>query len=162
LALALWHVQRRRRYYADIPRSHKHHLIDQSLIKRDISPPLDGRPTLTQKMLTTFALALSALAGSVSALWPVPIQYSEGNTTVVLDPSFTIQFNGPSGAMPAGCVDTSVKIWAAIHRTYDLLNDGFIPDMLYTFEEDFEPTADEMADAPKLMTLVVTQKYAIP
>jgi hypothetical protein len=111
---------------------------------------------------TTVVLALSALAGSVSALWPVPIQYSEGNTTVVLDTCFTITFNGPSEAMPAGCVDTSTKVWAAINRTYELLNDGFIPDMLYTFEQDFEPTAAEMADAPKLMTLVVTQKYAIP
>jgi hexosaminidase len=110
----------------------------------------------------TIALALSALAGGVAALWPVPIQYSEGNTTVVLDASFTIQFNCPSGVLPAGSVDTSNKVWAAINRTYELLNDGFIPDMLYTFEQDFEPTAAEMAESLKLTTLVVTQKYAIP
>ena len=110
----------------------------------------------------TITLTLSALAGGVAALWPVPIQYSEGNTTVVLDPSFTITFNGPSGEMLAGCVDTTAKVWAAINRTYDLLNDGFIPDMLYTFEQDFEPTAAEMSEAPKLTTLVVTQKYVVP
>jgi len=105
------------------------------------------------------ALICSILAGAVSALWPVPLHYSEGNTTIVLDTAFTIEFQGPVATDPCEYVDTSSKIWAAIDRTYSLLNDGFIPDMLYTFEENFEPAEEEMAAAPRLTKLVVTQKY---
>jgi hypothetical protein len=107
----------------------------------------------------TAALSCCSLfVAAVSALWPVPIFYSEGNTTVVLDAAFTIEFRAPAGDVPCGCVDTSSKVWAAVDRTYSLLNDGFIPDMLYTFEQNFEPTEEEMAAAPRLTTLVITQK----
>ena len=105
------------------------------------------------------AIISSVLISSVSALWPVPITYSEGVTTVVLDEGFTIEFNGPNGTAPAGCFDASSKIWAAIDRTYGLLNDGFVPSMLYTFEENFEPSEEEMVASQKLGKLVITQKY---
>ena len=105
------------------------------------------------------AILSSILISSVSALWPVPITYSEGVTTVVLDEGFTIEFNGPNGTTPAGCFDTSSKVWAAINRTYGLLNDGFVPSMLYTFEENFEPSEEEMAASQKISKLVITQKY---
>jgi len=117
-------------------------------------------PTITDEMLwAKVALICSILTGAVSALWPVPLHYSEGNTTVVLDTTFTIEFHGPVGRHPCEYADTSSRVWAAIYRTYSLLNDGFIPDMLYTFEENFEPTEEEMAAAPRLTKLVVTQKY---
>lgn len=104
---------------------------------------------------------ICSLLSTALALWPVPITYSEGVTTVVLDERFTIEFNGPNGTAQSGCVDTSQKVWAAIQRTYGLLNDGFVPSMLYTFEEDFEPSADEMAASQKLSSLVITQTFAI-
>ena len=99
----------------------------------------------------------SLLISSVYALWPVPIQVSEGNTTVVLAEGFTIEFNAPNGTIPDGCVDSSKRVWGAIDRTYGLLNDGFVPNMLFTFEEDFEPTTEEMAAAQQLSKLVITQ-----
>jgi len=115
---------------------------------------VDGLPTIMDRMLSAkFALICSILAGGVSALWPVPLRYSEGNTNVVLDTTFTIEFHGP-----CEYVDTSTKIWAAINRTYSLLNDGFVPDMLYPFEENFEPTEEEMDAAPRLTKLIVKQK----
>jgi len=98
------------------------------------------------------------LISTVCALWPVPIQVSEGNTTVVLAEGFNIEFNAPNGAKPDGCVDSSKRVWEAIHRTYGLLNDGFMPNMLFTFEEDFEPTTEDMAMAQQLSKLVVTQR----
>ena len=94
-----------------------------------------------------------------AAIWPVPIQYSLGNTTVVLANDFSIEFNAPSGTLPAGCVDTSQTVLNAINRTYDLLNDGFIPDMLFQFQENFEPTESEMASAQVIHKLIVTQRY---
>jgi hypothetical protein len=105
------------------------------------------------------AVLASLLVPVVSAIWPVPITYSEGNTTVVLAEGFTIEFNGPKGTVPKGCVDTSRKVWTAIDRTYALLDDGFVPDMLYQFEQDFEPTANEMAEAQVIKKLVITQRY---
>lgn len=101
----------------------------------------------------------SLLISTVCALWPVPIQVSEGNTTVVLAEGFAIEYNAPNGAKPDGCVDSSKRVWGAINRTYGLLNDGFIPNMLYTFEEDFEPTTEEMASAQQLSKLVITQTW---
>lgn len=92
----------------------------------------------------------------------MPITYSEGVTTVVLDEVFTIEFNTPNGPAPAGCFDTSGKVLAAINRTYGLLNDGFVPNMLYTFEENFEPLEEEMAASQRLSKLVITQKYGFP
>jgi hypothetical protein len=102
----------------------------------------------------------SLLVTVVSALWPVPIVYSEGNDTVVLTKGFSIQFNGPSGSLGAAGVDTSSKVKSAINLTYGLLNDGFVPKMLYTFEEDFEPSDQAMTSAQTLSTLIVTQKYS--
>jgi hexosaminidase len=107
------------------------------------------------------AIISSIFLSTVSALWPVPITVSEGVTTVVLDKKFTIEFNGPNGTAPSGCVDTSEKVWAAIQRTYELLNDGFVPNMLYTFEEDFEPSSQEMAASQTLCKLVITQRFMI-
>jgi hypothetical protein len=104
----------------------------------------------------------SLLVTVVSALWPVPIVYSEGNNTVVLNKGFSIQFNGPLGWQEAGCVDTSSKVQSAINRTYGLLNDGFVPRMLYTFEEGFEPSDQAMRSAQTLSTLIVTQRYSPP
>ena len=104
----------------------------------------------------------SILISTASALWPVPITYSEGVTTVVLDEGFTIEFIGPNGTAPNECFDTSRKVLAAIDRTYGLLNDGFVPKMLYTFEENFEPSKEEMAASQKLSKLVITQKYGFP
>jgi hypothetical protein len=109
--------------------------------------------------IAMYIAVLASLAPVVSAIWPVPITYSEGNTTVVLAGGFTIEFNGPNGTIPGGCVDTSSKVWAAIDRTYVLLDDGFVPDMLYQFEQDFEPTANEMAEAQVIKKLVITQRY---
>lgn len=125
--------------------------------------PAHGAVRITHIMLcATIALTCSAFAGGVSALWPVPIHYSAGNTTLVLDAGFTIEFTGPSGPVPSGSVDTSGKVSAAISRTYSLVNDGFIPDMLYTFEANFEPTEEELSAAPRLTKLLVTQKFASP
>ena len=107
------------------------------------------------------AVISSLFLSTVSALWPVPITFSEGVTTVVLDKRFTIEFNGPKGTAPFGCVDTSKKVWDAIQRTYGLLNDGFMPRMLYTFEEDFEPSPQEMAASQTLCKLVITQRFMI-
>ena len=101
---------------------------------------------------------VSLFVGVVAAVWPVPIRYSAGNTTVVLSSGFTIEFVGPSGSQDHGC-DTSSKVWGAIQRTYDLLNDGFIPNMLYPFEEDFEPSIEEMTSAQILEKLTITQRY---
>jgi hypothetical protein len=109
-----------------------------------------------------YIILASLFVNVASAIWPVPISYSEGNATVVLAEGFTIEFNGPNGTVPTGCVDTSSKVWTAIDRTYGLLNDGFVPDMLYQFEEDFEPTADQMAEAQVLEKLVITQRYLLP
>jgi hypothetical protein len=106
-----------------------------------------------------YIAVLASLVPVVSAIWPVPITYSEGNTTVVLAEGFTIEFNGPNGTIPGGCVDTWSKVWSAIDRTYVLLDDGFVPDMLYQFEQDFEPTANEMAEAQVIKKLVITQRY---
>lgn len=105
------------------------------------------------------AILSSLLLSFVSALWPVPITYSEGVTTVVLDEGFTIEFNGPNGTPSTGCFDTSSKVWEAINRTYGLLNDGFVPNMLYTFEENFEPSEEEMVASQKISKLIITQKY---
>ena len=101
-------------------------------------------------LVTLFAVSF------VSALWPVPIVYSAGNSTVVLASDFAIQFNGPNGTSNGG-VDTSKKVYRAIDETYALLDDGFIPYMLYPFEEDYEPSSDEFASAPQLSSLVITQ-----
>ena len=95
----------------------------------------------------------------VSAIWPVPIAYSEGVTTVVLADGFTIKFNGPNGTPPDGYVDTSERVWGAINRTYDLLNDGFVPYMLYPFEQNFEPLAEELDASQQLTELVITQTF---
>lgn len=100
----------------------------------------------------------SLFLSPVLALWPVPTTYSLGNSTVVLAREFAIEFNPPRGQPPAGCIDTSIKIWAAIQRTYDLLNDGFVPYMLYEFEEGFEPMYAAMLSAQQLTTLVITQR----
>jgi|SRR5271170_3320678 len=108
-----------------------------------------------------FIIFCNLLVSVVSAIWPVPIQYSEGVTTVVLAVNFTIEFNGPRGS-GYGCVDTSKKVWEAIDRTYELLNDGFIPDMLYTFEQNFEPSIQEMTASQKLSKLIITQRFVIP
>ena len=56
-------------------------------------------------------------------------------------------------------MDSSQLVWGAIDRTYGLMSDGFVPNMLYPFEEDFEPTVEEMAKSQKLSKLVVTQTY---
>jgi hypothetical protein len=93
-----------------------------------------------------------------AALWPVPIEYSLGNTTVVLASDFSIEFNAPTGSPPAGCVDSSPRVLDAINRTYSLLNDGFVPDMLFQFQENFEPTADVMASALVLEKLIIMQR----
>lgn len=103
------------------------------------------------------AIIGSLFISAIAAIWPIPITISEGNTTVVLDPTFTIEFYGPNGTLPNSCVDTSQKVWDAINRAYGLLNDGFVPYMLYPFEEDFEPAPCEIASAQRLTTLVITQ-----
>jgi hypothetical protein len=103
------------------------------------------------------AIVGSLFVSAVLAIWPIPIIISEGNTTIVLDETFTIEFYGPDGTMPDSCVDTSQKVWGAINRTYGLLNDGFVPYMLYPFEEDFEPAPCEMASAQRLTKLVIIQ-----
>ena len=115
----------------------------------EISTPAITPATMYIVLVTLFAVSF------VSALWPVPITYSEGNSTVVLSSDFAIQFNGPNGT--SNGVDTSQKVYTAINETYALLDDGFIPYMLYPFEEDYEPAADEMAAAPQLSSLVITQ-----
>jgi hypothetical protein len=109
--------------------------------------------------MRSILIASNLLVSVVSAIWPVPIKSSTGNITVVLADGFTIEFNAPTGSMPSGCVDTWSKVNSAINRTYGLLEDGFVPKMLYMFEEDFEPTTATMGSAQKLSKLVVTQKY---
>jgi hypothetical protein len=109
-------------------------------------------------MHNMYITTLALLAGVVSAIWPVPISYSEGNATVVLSNDFTIEFIPPKGIQGTGC-NTNKKVCRAIDRTYDLLNDGFIPNMLYPFEEDFEPSLSEMATSQTLEKLIITQTY---
>jgi len=115
--------------------------------------------------MTPSAMYVSILLGLfiplATAIWPVPIQYSLGNATVVLAKDFSIEFNPPAGTPPSNCVDTAEKVWNAIDRTYALLDDGFIPNMLFTFQENFEPSASEMAAAQVLEKLVITQGYFI-
>ena len=105
-----------------------------------------------------YIAVLALLVGVVSAIWPAPIHYSEGNTTVVLSSDFIIEFIPPNGTQETGC-DTNNKVSNAIDRTYDLLNDGFVPSMLYPFEDDFEPSIAEMAISQVLEKLVITQTY---
>src|SRR5579859_1156634 len=101
----------------------------------------------------------SLLVSLVSALWPVQISYADGNSTVVLASDFSIEFHGPNGTRASGCVDTSGRVLSAINQTYELLHDGFVPSKLHLFEENFEPTVQEMTSAQTLKKLIVYQKY---
>ena len=107
-------------------------------------------------MYTTYVTLLTLFLGLASAIWPVPISYSEGNGTVVLADDFTIEYIGLDGNTATRCA-SSKKVWGAIMRTYRLLGDGFVPSMLYPFEEDFEPSVEEMSTAQRLEKLVITQ-----
>lgn len=127
--------------------------IPRSFINTFRNPPY-GEIVLIMYLL----FIASLLVPFASAIWPVPVQYSLGNSTVVLAKTFTIEFNGPTGKRPSGYVDTSKKVSKAINRTYTLLNDSFIPNMLFQFETDFEPSAAAMAAAPVLSKLVVHQR----
>ena len=107
-------------------------------------------------MASIYLAVLALLVGVVSAIWPVPISLSEGNTTVLLCEDFTIEFVAPQGTHG---FDTTNKVWGAIERTYELLNDGFVPRMLFPFEEDFEPSVEELGTSQKLEKLIITQTY---
>ena len=133
-----------------------------------VNPPgFEANPPLTAWQNHIFTMYVSILITSVvistvSALWPVPIHVSEGITTVILAEGFTIEFIGPNGRKPAGCVKSSHRVWGAIDRTYRLLYDGFVPNMLFPFEHDFEPSPQEMAASQQLKKLVITQTYLDP
>ncbi|KAF5343330.1 hypothetical protein D9758_014191 [Tetrapyrgos nigripes] len=89
-----------------------------------------------------FVLAALSLAGSVSALWPLPKQLTTGNTTVKLADDFEITLDDISGA-PQDLVN-------AVDRTKDFI----INDKLARLVPDRGASdADAVASAPSLSGL---------
>ncbi|OAA58147.1 beta-hexosaminidase beta chain [Cordyceps fumosorosea ARSEF 2679] len=109
-------------------------------------------------------LAAALAASPVAALWPIPVDISSGNTTLYIDKSISVTYNGaalayqPGGKPPAGANFTSKAIVeGGLARALDAIFDhGYVPWMLHKPGSEFEPHCGP-TDQNRLKSLDITQ-----
>ncbi|OJD32491.1 glycoside hydrolase family 20 protein [Diplodia corticola] len=91
---------------------------------------------------------LAAGAPFAAALWPIPSQYSSGNTTLWISSDVKITYNSPSNQTAShnssATVTSQQLVQNAIQRTHDAIFDhSFVPWKFHPRFSDFEPPTSD-------------------
>ncbi|KAL1632981.1 Glucosamine-6-phosphate isomerase (Glucosamine-6-phosphate deaminase) (GNPDA) (GlcN6P deaminase) [Diplodia intermedia] len=98
-------------------------------------------------MMKLFAL-LAAGAPFAAALWPIPSQYSSGNTTLWISSDVKITYNAPSNQTTSynssATVTSQQLVQNAIQRTHEtIFEHSFVPWKFHPRFSDFEPPTSD-------------------
>ncbi|KAF2724356.1 glycoside hydrolase family 20 protein [Polychaeton citri CBS 116435] len=104
-------------------------------------------------------LPIALFVASAAAVWPIPKEYSHGDSVVWIDKNVKVSYNGASSVRqhfpPYSFQTVSAIISNAVERTYDtLFNKNFYPWKFHPRFSDFEPAKNGSRTYVKSIRLI--------